>query len=298
MIAVAHMAFGMTQTLLGRLVEARQHFEEALRINQFSLPSRQPFLFPDAHGRVSSATYLHDCLLLLGYPEQAEPAAKLAESVLSEAEARTPSQFYFQALAQNHILRMYVFRRDVRKVATLSAALLRLAQAQDFPYFIGTGKIYTGWALVQDGDVEAGRELCREGMAQMATIGAKCWMPRHRALLAECHARAGDIERGLRAIAEARADSAGMRERIWDAELSRLEGRLLVLAGAGASQIETCFRAALTTARRQKARLLELRAATSHAEWLAQTGGRIRARKSAGSDLQFVQRRRRLRRCS
>jgi predicted ATPase len=174
---------------------------------------------------------------------------------------------------------MYMFRRDVRKVAELGSALMRFSQEQDYPYFIGTSKIYSGWALVQSGEVKAGLELCQQGTSQLRTIGAKSWLPHNCALIAECHAKAGDIENARRAIAEALDNTEKTSGSIWDAELSRIRGCLLMLANAGATEVEACFREALTTARRQKAKLLELRAATSFAEWLVQNGARIRARE-------------------
>lgn len=277
--AVAHMASGMTLTLLGRLAEAKQHLEQAIEIDRFALPSEQPFLFPDVCGRISSLTFLHDCLLLLGQAGLAEPLVKRAEAVTNETEARTPSQFYFQALAQNHTLRMHVFRRDARKVEELGSALLRLSREQDYPYFKGTSQIYIGWALAQKGEVMSGIESCRQGMSQLQSIGAKCWFPHYCALLAECHAMAAEFDRGCELIADALADTAKTGEIVWDAELHRLKGRLLILAGANATEVEACFLQAMAKARQQKAGLFELRAATSFAEWLIRSDQRKQARE-------------------
>jgi predicted ATPase/class 3 adenylate cyclase len=270
-MAVAHLAYGMTLTLLGDLVRARLHLEQALQINEFGAPGRHPFLFSDTDGRISSLTYLHDCLLLLGFPHQAEAAAR-------QAAALTPSQLYSRALAQIHMLRMHVFDRDVEKAATVSSALLRLSEEQGYPYFIGASMVYRGWALAQGGDTANGIELCHRGMTQLRTIGANCWFPRYYALLAECHEQAGDPERGGEAIAEAQRSIESTGERIWEAEILRLKGRLLLLAGNHGREAETCFVAAVTTAHQQKARLLELRAATSLADLLQRKGNLTQAR--------------------
>jgi predicted ATPase len=54
------------------------------------------------------------------------------------------------------------------------------------------------------------------------------------------------------------------RVRYWDAELLRLKGKLLARLSADKDhEEERCYREALTLARRQQARSLELRAATS-----------------------------------
>jgi hypothetical protein len=46
----------------------------------------------------------------------------------------------------------------------MGAALLRLSKDQDFPYFIGTSMIYTGWAWAMRGEAEQGIELCKKGI--------------------------------------------------------------------------------------------------------------------------------------
>lgn len=271
-LAVAHLAFGMTLTLLGNLPPARRHLEQALKINQFGVPGRHPFLFSDLDGRISSLTYLHDCLLLLGFPDQAEAVAK-------EAIALMPSQLYSRALAQNHTLRMYVFERDAQKAAATGSALLRLSEDQGYPYFIGTSMVSTGWAPARSGDTAKGIELCRKGMAQLRTIGANCWFPRYYALLAECYQQAGDPQRGCQAIAEAQKSIESTGERIWEAEILRLKGSLLLRPGSNGREAEACFVAALRRARGQEARLLELRAAASLADLLSRNGKVTRARE-------------------
>jgi predicted ATPase len=269
--AVAHMALGMTVALAGELVAARHHFEQALQINRFALPPREPLLFPDVHGRISSMTYLHDCLLLLGYPDQAELIAAKAEAVANEADTLTLSRSYSRALVQTHTLRMHVFRRDITRVATAGSELLRLSQEQGYPYFIGTAMVCTGWALAHGGEHARGLDLCHQGMAQLRTIGANCWLPRNYALLAESYEQAGDFERGNQAITSALQSLETTRERIWEAEIYRLKGLFLLRAG-DAEEAEACFLNALSVARRQQARLLELRAATSLATLLVQRG--------------------------
>jgi predicted ATPase len=278
-IAAAHLAFSMSLTVLGDPLGARRHLEQGLQINKFALPSRPPFLFSDRDGRVSSLTYLHDCSLLLGLPDQAAAAAAQAEAAAQEAEALVPSQSYSRALAQNHLLRMHAFGGDVQKTMAVGSALLQLSQDNGYPYFIGTSKIYVGWALVQGGEFLRGIELYLKGMEQLRSIGANCWLPRYFALLAECYERAGEIGRAQEAIAEALKNVETSGERIWEAEIYRLKGRFLMLAGATAREAETCFVKGMTIANRQQAKLLELRAATGLAELLTRNGKTKRARQ-------------------
>jgi predicted ATPase len=105
----------------------------------------------------------------------------------------------------------------------------------------------------------------------------------HLALLAESLKAGGQIDEGLAVAAEALAVVEATGERFYEAELRRLRGELLLLqAGAGRpspaesaaarppgpdpsgrAEAEACFRRALTIARGQQAKSLELRAVMS-----------------------------------
>jgi class 3 adenylate cyclase/DNA-binding response OmpR family regulator/tetratricopeptide (TPR) repeat protein len=278
-MAVAHFSFGMTLAVLGDLVGSRRHLDQGLQINKFALPNRPPFLFSDEDGRVSSLTYLHDCLLLLGFPDQAEVAVRQAEAVAHEAWVSAKSTSYSRALAQNHLLRTYVFAHDVKKAAEIGASLLQLSQENGYPYFAGTSMFHLGWALSQGDESARGIELCLKGMEQLRSIGANCWFPRYFALLAECYERAGEIGRAQEAIAAALKNVEKSGERIWEAEIHRLKGRLLMRTRATAREAEACFVKGMKIASHQQAKSLELRAATGLGKLLMQNGKMERARK-------------------
>jgi predicted ATPase len=69
-------------------------------------------------------------------------------------------------------------------------------------------------------------------------------------------------------------------ERFHEAELHRLQGQLLAREGtADESEIAACYQRALEVARRQQARSVELRAATSLARLWEKQGKRASARR-------------------
>jgi predicted ATPase len=96
--------------------------------------------------------------------------------------------------------------------------------------------------------------------------------PYHLGNLSEICLQSGEPERGLEAIAEGLAIVPRTDERWWEAELHRLEGELLRAIGAQASKVEPSFHLSLKIARRQEARSLELRAATSLARFWRDQG--------------------------
>jgi predicted ATPase len=88
--------------------------------------------------------------------------------------------------------------------------------------------------------------------------------PYYLALLAEASAKVGKTAEGLEALTEAPATLTKSGVRWWEAELYRLKGELLLQhTWTQPEEVEVCFQQALTVARRQQAKSLELRAAMS-----------------------------------
>jgi predicted ATPase len=92
-------------------------------------------------------------------------------------------------------------------------------------------------------------------------------------LLAKAHACAGRLRDAREALKSAFRAANGNGEHILTAELHRFDGELrLASSGADAeTEAENCFQTAIGVARKQKAKLWELRAARSLARlWLSQ----------------------------
>ena len=90
-------------------------------------------------------------------------------------------------------------------------------------------------------------------------------------MLAEVYGRAGRFEEGLRAVGDAFAVAERHGIVFWNAELHRRRGELLLASGER-SAADACFQEALTCARLQEARSLELRAAVSLARLRLEEG--------------------------
>jgi hypothetical protein len=97
--------------------------------------------------------------------------------------------------------------------------------------------------------------------------------------LAEVYLQHNRQQDGLKEVGVALELSRNMGNAINNAELLRLKGELLLLSGNGAAkEAAECFRNALEIARRQSAKSWELRATTSLARLLRDTGRRDEAR--------------------
>ena len=118
----------------------------------------------------------------------------------------------------------------------------------------------------------------RQGMATLRAIGVGVLLPRDHTILAEAYGESGQAEEGLRLLAEAltTADHQGMH--LWEPELYRIKGELLLRQRVpDAPEAERCFRQAHDSAHRQEAKSLELRAAMSLSRLWQQQGKRDQA---------------------
>src|SRR5262249_44856715 len=140
------------------------------------------------------------------------------------------------------------------------------------------GMAYRGWALAAQGQREEGITAIQQAIAARQAMGAEVGRPWFLALLAEAYGRAGQTEAGLAVLAEALPAGHGTGECWWEAEIYRLKGELLQ-AVPDAPQAEACFQQALTVARHQQAKSLELRAAMSLSRLWQQQGKRAEARE-------------------
>jgi len=101
-----------------------------------------------------------------------------------------------------------------------------------------------------------------QGWGAVQRLGQQLYRPYQLALLAEAYGQAGHPEAGLTCLAEAVTRVAATEERWWEAEVSRLQGELLLrLPRPEIPQATACLHQALDVARHQQAKALELRAA-------------------------------------
>jgi tetratricopeptide (TPR) repeat protein len=185
------------------------------------------------------------------------------------------------------------FRREPRTVQECSEADIALCAEHGLKFWLAGGNIMRGWALAAQGERAEGVAQIRQGLAEWQSTGARVLVPFHLALLAEALSGEGRIEEALSSLVEALSVADATGERVYNAELHRLRGELLLRqaaggggtspAGAGAQSppdpdpsghagAEACFRRSLDITRQQGAKSLELRAALSLARLLRAAG--------------------------
>src|SRR5262249_20295370 len=138
-------------------------------------------------------------------------------------------------------------------------------------------RYHHGAQLVRRGDAQQGIAVMQAAIREADATNAKVFRPMHL-----CHLAAAlgndQPEAGLGALDEAILLAERTEERAFEAELHRLRGELLLALRADGEAVRELERA-LMIARRQQARLWELRAATSLARAWHRQGRNVEARQ-------------------
>jgi predicted ATPase len=204
---------------------------------------------------------------LLGYPER---AAEHSRQALSRAEKLGHPFSLGWALCDAAWL--HQFGQDRERTRSTAARALALSTEKGFGGVGACARILFGWTLADPGQCEQALTTMRQGLEDLRAQGALSDRNSLMNLFAEVCLRAGELEEGLKAMAESQAFADAKGEDFWQPEVHRFKGELLLQHDPAAIQdAETCFRQALAVARRQQARSLELSAAMSLARlWQGQ----------------------------
>ncbi|WP_179138122.1 adenylate/guanylate cyclase domain-containing protein [Candidatus Entotheonella palauensis] len=269
----AHRALGNTFFWLGELDTARDHLERGIALYDAKQHHALAFLYGTDPGVICCA-YAAWVYWLLGFPEQA-----LASSQKALGIARTLAHAHSEAAALNWAGVLHHLRREEQAAYEQSEALMTLAKAQGFPYWLAEGRILRSWALAALGQTGEAIEQIHQGLAAYRATGAEIQRPYWLALEAEAYALAGQHAEALQAVNDGIRAVYATGEHWYHAELYRLKGELLLAQSESApDEVDASFQEALTTAQQQQAKSLELRTAMSLSRmWLAQ-GEAARAR--------------------
>jgi DNA-binding winged helix-turn-helix (wHTH) protein/predicted ATPase len=255
-----HVALGVCLFYLGQVATAHTRLQEGLAI--YDAQPTHPHTFPAGQDlRVLGLTYNAMALWVLGYPEQA-----LAQSHCAMNLAEGVGQPWDLAMALGYAALIHVLRGDRQTALERAGAATRLATAHGVSPWVGRGMMLRGWALAEQGQETEGLAQMQQGLAIWQATGQELGKPFWLGLLAARYAKAGRVAEGLQVIDEALVIAQTREMRIWEAELHRLQGELLLQQSADErhrDSAEACFRQAFEIAYRQQARSLQLRAALS-----------------------------------
>ena len=267
----AHGTAGVSAFYTGEFTRACEELTRARE--SYETESYRSFIRKYGYDAGINALAVHMwALFMLGFPDRART---LCDEMLSIADVTANPAGLTSALGfAGNLARD---RGDVARVFELTNRSISLATEHKLHFWLGPAFVAQGWATVQEGRIDEGIAQIQQGLAVYQTIGVRATYAYQSSALAEAHLARRAPEAGLPIVRAALARLADLLDCFYEAEVRRLEGELLRLQGDEAAA-EAAFRDALAIARRQEARSLELRAATSRARLLRDRGRRDEAR--------------------
>jgi predicted ATPase len=263
---VAHRVMGSTLLTIGDFRSSMDHFEETIRLSSGSQPLYNRYMVePQAASLLLSSWDLW----FLGHPDQA--LSRVSEAL---ALARDMNHPYTVAFAHYMTSVVHLMRGDAARAFESAEKSSEVSQEQRLSLYAILSRISRGRAAGELGRLGEARSEIALGLDEARHKGVGFMLPMMMSWLVDMHANAGEHETALAMVEGILADIGDVTGRSWEAELHRQRAQILLsLDPSKVAEAESYLKTALEVARRQSARSLELRAATSLAE-LWRTQGR------------------------
>jgi class 3 adenylate cyclase/predicted ATPase len=253
---IGHHTVGITLFWQGELSEAREHLQQAFDLGGPLRQRLDTLPYETVDRLVTNRGYRAHALYQLGYPDQAVRANR--ENVALAQEIGRP---FTLAVALLHDGALHQSLGDVEVVRERAEALIALATEHGFYQYVMSGMLLRGCAFAAGGQIEPGIMEMRGALDVMRAAGAELARPYYTGILAAAYGKAGQPAQGLALIEEAIDCMNRTGQRLFEAELQRVKGELLLAVSRDRhAEAEACFRHAIDCARRQSAKSMELAA--------------------------------------
>jgi len=271
-LMIGHRTMASTLALMGDLVDARAHYDEALALYRPAEHRRLMTRFGQDL-RVTCLAFRSMALWLLGYPEAAlhDADCALMEARQIEHAATLMFTLNFPIIVNTYCGNYHVADEHLKE-------LVVLAEEKGAPFRRAEGVLRRGYILTLTGAAKA-VEIVTSGIDLWRSAGSTIFTPEQEFMLAIAHADSGQFDDAWRCIGEAMTAMQATKERWCEAEAHRVAGEIeLKSPQRNVAKAQACFERALTLARARQAKSWELRAATSLARLLSDQGKRQTAR--------------------
>ncbi len=267
----AHHSAWSTWSLGGDPAKAREHADAGRLLYDPEKHASHRLVYGGHDPGVCAGSIGAQAEWLLGYPEKA--LASVADALALAERIAHP---FTRGLALTVSSLVYFNRREPERALRQVEAAEALAAEQRLSLIYEPG-ILRGVALLGQGAVEEAIARIREGVTRWTRLGRTNLLAYGLAFLAEGLARHGDRAAALAALREGLAIANATGEHMWDAELHRVTGTVL-LAENKLDEGQASLQQAIRIAQAQQAKSLELRAATSLARLWGEQSRRTEAR--------------------
>jgi predicted ATPase len=270
-LLLGHFEHGATYLWLGEFAAARALYEQCHSMRN---PAHRS-LYAAMRGADQYLVMLSQLaftLTYLGYIEQGR--ARVNEAL---SAARHLGHAHSLAFLLTFVCNIEGLTGSPHELKRRAEEMIDVSNDNGFPLLSGIGMTHCGCSLTALGHAHDGHALLMKGLSVVRSTGAVIGTPNMLMAVAETYAHLGRPIEGLNCLTEAAQIIETTDERVGEARLHRLRGDLLNATGDRAAA-EQSYHEALIVARRQSAKLFELRAASSLARLWRDQGKRIEAR--------------------
>ena len=272
MLIEAHRLLGSTAVYMAEHRTAEQHLRQALALYEPEKHRANAFLYGYDPGTICEG-YISWPLWLQGKMKEAFAASDA--SIGLAINSGHPSNI---ALAYGWAMFLHLCAQEIDALRTLTSKLLAICKENEFPHWLAVVKIGRGWWLARTGHPHDGIEQLQAGVEEFRSFAGGYLLPAWLVCLADALRIAGRFADARAALDSSLDMIERLNERLWEAENYRMQGEVARDEGDLSAAL-TAFSRAITVARRQSARSLELRGALAWAKVAGAQGRRAEARE-------------------
>ncbi|MBZ9670924.1 AAA family ATPase [Mesorhizobium sp. ES1-3] len=257
---------GMAHSNRGEEPQAAEALRKALDLPDRVDPSRGILFAGGDQPRVSAQEYLGGSLMILGF---FDAAVEEKESLIRDFDqVDKPFELAWRLLGQCELCALLGQYKELLENAT---KIIEICDLHGYTARRSSGIRWRGHARSHLGELDAGIDDVRESLVLWRGHGVVFHTPEKACALCDLLLRAGRIEEASQMLDDVDTLVFDTDEASYLAECIRLRGQIAAGRGDLTGAVHL-FETAIATARRQQARLFELRAATQLAPVLASQG--------------------------
>ena len=267
----AHLTLGLACMQLGDLREARTQLE--LGLSRFEEPGSEIREKFGLDAGASARAFLAFTMWLSGDLPRARELIEEATRLAGElGHPPTTASVLLYKIA------IETARNDFESVVVDAENFLKISQQHSMGYYLALSRLYLSLGRTQLGNAQRGVDDFRKSLADYRDQGNRVIVPGFLGALARLEAAAQNYERALALIDEALAISQEGGDRLYNSNLHRLRGNILLKRDpANPAQAEDAFKTSLAVAKQQGARTFELLASLALAKLYQSTDRLVEA---------------------
>jgi class 3 adenylate cyclase/predicted ATPase len=243
----------------GQFRAAQQHAEEGISRYKRERDHHLTYTYSGHDPGMCARAFGSLSLGQLGYPERA--LVRCREGL---ALAEVLAHPFTVGIALWALGILHQLRREPDTMRQVGERMIHHGRENGLRMILPFGKVFRGDAMTQHGDFGEGIAQMREGISELRSMGTLFSLVSLFAGLADACARCGNVDEGLTAAEEGLAIMRTGGEHFSLPEVHRIKGKVLLIGSLNdGNAAEAAFGEALSIARAQQAKLLELRAAMS-----------------------------------